>query len=326
MFRKITVIIFSLVLLFSLTACDGGGDDELTPYDVTFRVDDSNSDVVENAEVVLEGESKNTDSDGSVDFYDLTGESSYTISKTGYLNANGVVTSDDSGSDIFVTLEFLNENGPTVESAVTSQTAATADLSQLGVNLSTVIKLENGLTNKFNGAYGNSIGYTIITGNASSSEVVAGFYSEEGVGEYLAINIKYSSLQTDIPTVSQLESAIEGVDGFTIKSSGEGDDLLDIYDEGYIEGSFTGGEDAITVTFSEDLLDSTVDDLNTDFNFETASSVNDTSYAESSNGVISVTVGNSDAQLLGDKIGVNVDELEDVDNNSAATNAVTITE
>jgi len=115
MFRKIAVVIFSLVLLFSLTACNGGGsDDELNQYDVTFRVDDSNSNLIENAEVVLEGETKYTDQNGLVEFYDIIGESSYTISKLGYLNANGVVIPDDAGSDIFVTLELADETDPIV--------------------------------------------------------------------------------------------------------------------------------------------------------------------------------------------------------------------
>src|SRR6056297_274221 len=115
MFRKIAVVIFSLVLLFSLTACNGGGsDDGLTTYDVTFKVNNSSPGIVANAEVVVEGETKYTDQYGLVEFYDLVGECSYTISKTGYLDANGVVTPADSGSFVFVTLEFVDETDPIV--------------------------------------------------------------------------------------------------------------------------------------------------------------------------------------------------------------------
>ncbi len=114
MFRKITVVLFSLVLLFSLTACNGGNNNKLTTYDVKFEVNNSNSEIIENAKVIVEGETKYTDQNGIVNFDDLEGECSYTIIKTGYLEANGVVTSDDSGSFIFVTLEFADETAPIV--------------------------------------------------------------------------------------------------------------------------------------------------------------------------------------------------------------------
>lgn len=126
--RKISLIVFSLALLFILTGCNGGSDDDLISYDVNFKVLRPVSGIIENAEVVVEGETKYTDMYGLVNFENLEGECSYTISKAGYLDANGTVTSDDADSYIFVTLELLDETDPIVD--ITSP----ADGAQLGEN------------------------------------------------------------------------------------------------------------------------------------------------------------------------------------------------
>ena len=112
--KKMSLIGLSLVLLFCLTACNGGSDDNVIPYDVTIKVLNTVPYPLENAEVVIEGTTKYTDNYGLVTFENLEGECSYTISNEGYYDATGTITSDDADSVIFITLELVDETAPTV--------------------------------------------------------------------------------------------------------------------------------------------------------------------------------------------------------------------
>lgn len=113
LFKKLGLIVLSLVLLFGLTACNGGSDDILY-YTATIHVVDVNDDPIVNAEVVVEGETKETDEFGLVNFQNLEGESYYTVSKAGYVDETGTITTDSSTVSVNVTLKVVDEEDPEV--------------------------------------------------------------------------------------------------------------------------------------------------------------------------------------------------------------------
>ncbi|MFW5991691.1 MAG: CARDB domain-containing protein [Halanaerobiaceae bacterium] len=109
---KLSIIVLAISILLILSACFGGGDEEKVYYDVTFTVVDSGSAPLANAKVIIDDETKYTDSNGLIQFTDLTGEKEYTVSKTGYVEVNDTITSGT--NTVEVTLELVDTTPPAV--------------------------------------------------------------------------------------------------------------------------------------------------------------------------------------------------------------------
>jgi len=194
--------------------------------------------------------------------------------------------------------------------ATTNQNLATSTTLNIG-------KSDGYIKVRVSGAFGNTIEVKVVNDSENDDNTTASY-------EYPTLTVELADDGSSITaSVSEVESVINDVDEFEIISSNySNDESVD----STIESSLSGGEDVVTVGFSENIETDTVDtgDVNTDFGFKDAMNVTSTSISISQSRYIEIEITESDAQILGDKINVKSGAIEDLNGNEADTSPVTI--
>jgi len=296
-------------------------DNEIDVSDFTFSTDGfSNSDSGDSSIVTDVSSYDGYDQTAADDKYIAVTFTPSNVSGTGVVEykyfANAGVVADLAGNEMEDIIDPRDADygaAPVIMKAETDQSFADATLN-IGESDGTVtVDAINGENNKLNGAFGNNIEVKVV--NDSDNDNTTASYTNQILTVELADD--GSSITA---TVSEVASVISNVDGFETSSS-NGSEKVD----STIESSLSNGSDSVDISFSEDIDNDTLDtsDVNTDFDFNNAENVTGTT-TESNYGSLSITITQSDAQILGDEIYIKSGAIEDLNGNEADTSPVTI--
>ncbi len=198
---------------------------------------------------------------------------------------------------------------PYILNATTAQTNATAQLTANGggvINLA--INTAGPLGHTMDGAFGNNLQYQII---------------DSGAG---GLNVSYAAglLTIDLggtnPTVAQVIAAInaEGTFRATLPATTNAADTFTAA-EVMPPANFTGGQDVVTVDFSEAVNAATLDLAAADNNFDLAGGAFTGTTAVVDANTVTITITDAAAQVKGDTITITAGTISDGNANAAGT-------
>ncbi|WP_143093487.1 hypothetical protein [Parageobacillus thermantarcticus] len=209
---------------------------------------------------------------------------------------------------------------PVLLSATTAQTNASKTL--LSGSKAFTITLGDDLA----GAYGNSAKVQIVADATNTNKVEATW---DATNKVLRIEVKDAG--TGTATLNDVKAAVEAVQvggdagDFVVNVGSNGASTIAEADAGSAV-SFSGGNDVVTLTFSEALKESTIDTANftNDFDITPATAEAGTAVLSTDKKTITLTVTTADAQVKGASIAAKTNAVEDANSTAADTTPVTI--